>query len=443
MARDFRFARDFDPIGNFREGLALGRNIRDTRETRRALRDLRDVELDSTGRPVRTDAQLREEAGVGEDFMGPPPPTQDTGYDAISAAVDRANNILNPEMKARYQEALAAKLSTVAVPYANAAIQGMQTGNPEQAAAAMNAMGRIAGGDTPFQYEVNEDGKVVSKDGTELTEAHVMAGVQLLKQNPEQALDTLFKGRETTRKAGLEERAQTDAEARTRSLEERNRIMQEHYERADAVKLVGEINDFRAAAGLPALKPADVDRYRKAVDTAIDNDMMASSLASIDSAGYRGLTKSIALVNYGDIQPDDALHLASDLFIEMNRDRLPDDVLDMAAESARGQRTIQLQEAMNEDGSSTGLVQITFSTGETILTPDIYVGSYMRGQQAKERAAQEARARNMKPPLPPRQQPSAGAVRREQRGRGGVDFLDWTGGAVDDRRARAQRSRQQ
>lgn len=334
------------------------------------------------------------------------------GADVLGDAYNRINNILDPKRREQYLQAYAAKVSQIAAQPLMDAASAIQAGDSERAMAALAPINNLTGAGSMFSFSVNDKGEVVNGSGTKVMPQHLTAALQFLQNNPEAAFGSIFAGDKAALEADLAERGIATKEETNELRAALNEIYQNHYERADAIDLLDALNDARALTGQSPLKPVDIDRLHKATDKAIENDQLAFGIAAVDSAGFRGLAKAIVDLNSGAgnaLRPDDAVKLATDLYMRMHGEKMPDDIVELAGDS---QREGVIQEARDADGNPTGTYVVSYDSGEQILIPDIYVNDYLSAQQAANQPPPPEEDRS--PALPTEPRPS-GPTRRAQR----------------------------
>jgi len=422
------------------------RNKRQERETYKAA--LGELEGIQAGTDF-TDAQERQAAGLGNDFMGPPPET-DTGTVLQQVYQNSKAKVIDPQMRAELDKAFMGKVQQYMSPYLLDAQNALNSGMPdkaEKAAAALTEAVRFVSPEARskmgYSFSVNDAGEVVNANGKKVGPEHMMAALQFGMQNPGQAMEILFGAGLKRDEAALNERKTTALEDRVgidqsraetaskaqAATEAYYKRLSEHYERADATDLLGELNDLAAAGGAGGLEPADVKRVNDMVDAAMVSGTN-QTLISKDPTQIAGVAKQIAILNgaaQGKISADDAVRLSTELYYHLNEATLSDDEKEMLTEQYGpeffDQGDIVLRPIKDRNG-----VRIDMPNGENFVIPTPYVQPYIDKQQAAEQqrnAAEASRAaiaydKSINPPEPVTQASTAGSRRRPQAKGGGV-----------------------
>lgn len=418
-------------IGGFASGLAEGlRTGQETRARQEALRLAREDREDRGAYKAALEGlgDVNSSGTVGPEGNL----VSQNGYDTLQSAYNRVNSILDPKRREQYLQAYAQKVGSIAARPLQDAAMALQAGDTERAMAALQPINTLTGGNSMFSFSLNDKGKVVNGSGTEVNGAHLMGALEFLKQNPSGALQAIFQGDEAARSAANEDRKLADAENRTRAMDDYYKALNAHYERADAVDLLAELNDQLAATGQSGLKPADIKRVDDMMERTLDKGSFAS-LWTKDPLLYGGLAKQIAHLNgvaSGNMTPDEAARNAAVLYWGISGDRISeDDLADLEDEFGEDFKP----ESFSLQPMDNGTVAVQLENGQGFFVPESYVRPYME-QRAAQRAEQ---AKHQGPPTPaPTWEPTppdpSGGRRREQRGRSAIDINEWARSMTED-----------
>jgi len=172
-------------------------------------------------------------------------------HSTISSAYQTGTKILDPAQRQAYMSALAAKLSGIATPLVASAGEALDKNDPEAAADAMNALGRMIGSGASMQYKV-EKGKVVHEgSGKELRREELLGALYAVQREPEKALAAALAGEKGAEDAAFKAAELADKQKGTRQLGE-------HYKQQDetAAKYYASVADENAAQTLATIWPA-------------------------------------------------------------------------------------------------------------------------------------------------------------------------------------------